>query len=110
MIFLNKMGVKLQKEKKHLEEGNDILKSLTEYKDTWEEKSARNWNEERDREKWDKVKEFAENLRLLPNEEYWICGPDTYEKGKELEIAHLINGYGSYPPGEEGSPIPPLGD
>lgn len=100
-----------EKANKKLKERSDKL--FEDFYDEWEEKSKENWIEERDREKWNKVNEFADDLGLLPNEEYWICGPDTYTKGKKLEIAHMVNGWGCYPPEEDRDvydEIPPIGD
>lgn len=60
----------------------------------------KNWKEDY-RENWDKVHEFAKELKLQDGEEYYITGPNTWEdQGNENIVSHLIYGDGAYPPDE----------
>lgn len=63
-------------------------------KDPW----TSNWDEKY-REKWDKVNEFAKTLDLDEGESFWIDEPSQYDvEGNEPIVSHMINGSGCYPP------------
>ncbi len=92
LIFLCKRGSDSNSE--HEKEGREIL-------DILEKELEENWDEERFGEKYRKVEEFAENLGLEDTEEFWICGKDCYgSPDGSIEIAHLVDGCGCYPPSD----------
>lgn len=63
-------------------------------KDPW----TSNWDEKY-REKWDKVNEFAKTLDLDEGESFWIDEPSQYDvESDEPIVSHMINGSGCYPP------------
>lgn len=63
-------------------------------KDPW----TSNWDEKY-REKWDKVNEFAKTLDLDEGESFWIDEPSQYDvESDEPIVSHMIYGSGCYPP------------
>ena len=63
-------------------------------KDPW----TSNWDEKY-REKWDKVNEFAKTLDLDEGESFWIDEPSQYDvESNEPIVSHMIYGSGCYPP------------
>lgn len=63
-------------------------------KDPW----ISNWDEKY-REKWDKVNEFAKTLDLDEGESFWIDEPSQYDvESDEPIVSHMIYGSGCYPP------------
>lgn len=63
-------------------------------KDPW----TSNWDEKY-REKWDKVNEFAKTLDLDEGESFWIDEPSQYDvESDEPIVSHMIYGSCCYPP------------
>ena len=58
------------------------------------------WSEEKYRDTFDKVTEFAKTLPLIDGESYWIDKDDRYNNG-EVIVSHMIDGIGVYPKEEE---------
>lgn len=94
--------------------GNSNDSKYTESKIEHEDKSdyvwTSNWSEDY-RETWDKVHEFANNIKLVDGETYIIERYSDYddirkEKGLPVNIvSHLIHGEGVYPNDTEDPPI-----
>lgn len=63
---------------------------------TYGENSKYEWSEEKYRETYDQVIEFAKTLQLRDGESYWIDRDDRYNDG-EIIVSHLIDGIGVYP-------------
>lgn len=58
------------------------------------------WSEEKYRETYDRVVEFAKTLPLIDGESYWIDRDDRYNNG-EVIVSHMIDGTGVYPDDDE---------
>ncbi len=60
------------------------------------------WSDEKYRETYDRVVEFAKTLPLIDGESYWIDKNDEWNNGEPI-VSHMIDYVGVYPNEEEGS-------